>query len=374
MECFTANKTEKPTQKKLQDASKKGQILKSRDLTVCVIMLVGTLYLGYVFDVHHIMSILEYILDHNAKPDIWDYFKAMGIGWLKTIIPFLLVCMFTTILVSWFQSKMQLATEAIKFKFDSLNPVNGLKRIFGLKTVKEFVKAILYIIFFALAIKLFWSNHKSLLFKTLDGDIISLLSDWGEMLFLLILYCLGSMIIVLIFDFIAEYFLFMKDMKMDKQEVKREYKEQEGSPEIKSKRRERHQEILSEQLKSDVSNSRLMIANPTHIAIGIYFKPHLSPIPLISVRETNEVALAVRKYAKEIGIPIITDKKLARKIYATHRRYDYVSFENIDEILRLLLWLEEVENAGQPVPDELLPSEDKFKEGEDTKSENKDNN
>ncbi|MQS28883.1 EscU/YscU/HrcU family type III secretion system export apparatus switch protein [Escherichia coli] len=374
MECFTANKTEKPTQKKLQDASKKGQILKSRDLTVCVIMLVGTLYLGYVFDVHHIMSILEYILDHNAKPDIWDYFKAMGIGWLKTIIPFLLVCMFTTILVSWFQSKMQLATEAVKFKFDSLNPVNGLKRIFGLKTVKEFVKAILYIIFFALAIKLFWSNHKSLLFKTLDGDIISLLSDWGEMLFLLILYCLGSMIIVLIFDFIAEYFLFMKDMKMDKQEVKREYKEQEGSPEIKSKRRERHQEILSEQLKSDVSNSRLMIANPTHIAIGIYFKPHLSPIPLISVRETNEVALAVRKYAKEIGIPIITDKKLARKIYATHRRYDYVSFENIDEILRLLLWLEDVENAGQPVPDELLPSEDKFKEGEDTKSENKDNN
>ena len=121
-----ANKTEKPTQKKLQDASKKGQILKSRDLTISVIMLVGTLYLGYVFDVHHIMSILEYILDHNAKPNIWDYFKAMGVGWLKTNIPFLLVCMFTTILVSWFQSKMQLATEAVKFKF---------------------VKAILYIVF-----------------------------------------------------------------------------------------------------------------------------------------------------------------------------------------------------------------------------------
>lgn len=117
-----------------------------------------------------------------------------------------------------------------------------------------------------------------------------------------------------------------------------------------------------------------MIANPTHIAIGIYFKPHLSPIPLISVRETNEVALAVRKYAKEIGIPIITDKKLARKIYATHRRYDYVSFENIDEILRLLLWLEDVENAGQPVPDEQLSSEDKFIEGEEKEIENKDDN
>ncbi|EPF4175055.1 EscU/YscU/HrcU family type III secretion system export apparatus switch protein [Escherichia albertii] len=342
-----ANKTEKPTDKKLKDASKKGQILKSRDLTVSLIMLVGSLYLGYVFDVHHIMSILEYILDHNAKPDIWDYFKTIGIGWLKTIVPFLLVCMFTTILVSWFQSKMKLATEAIKLKFDSLNPINGLKKVFSLKTLKEFVKAILYIVFFCLAIRVFWGNNKSLLFKTLDGDIISLLSDWGEMLFLLVLYCLVSMIIILIFDYIAEYFLFMKDMKMDKQEVKREYKEQEGNPEVKSKRRERHQEILSEQLKSDVSNSRLMIANPTHIAIGIYFKPNLSPIPLISVRATNQVALAIRRYAQEIGIPVITDKKLARKIYATHRRYDYVSFENLDEILRLLLWLEDVENAGQ---------------------------
>ncbi|MCZ8639618.1 EscU/YscU/HrcU family type III secretion system export apparatus switch protein [Escherichia albertii] len=356
-----ANKTEKPTDKKLKDASKKGQILKSRDLTVSLIMLVGTLYLGYVFDVHHIMSILEYILDHNAKPDIWDYFKAIGIGWLKTIVPFLLVCMFTTILVSWFQSKMKLATEAIKLKFDSLNPVNGLKKIFSLKTLKEFVKAILYIVFFCLAIRVFWGNNKSLLFKTLDGDIISLLSDWGEMLFLLVLYCLVSMIIILIFDYIAEYFLFMKDMKMDKQEVKREYKEQEGNPEVKSKRRERHQEILSEQLKSDVSNSWLMIANPTHIAIGIYFKPNLSPIPLISVRATNQVALAIRRYAQEIGIPVITDKKLARKIYATHRRYDYVSFENLDEILRLLLWLEDVENVGQPDTTEEPVLEDEVK-------------
>lgn len=356
-----ANKTEKPTDKKLKDASKKGQILKSRDLTVSLIMLVGTLYLGYVFDVHHIMSILEYILDHNAKPDIWDYFKAIGIGWLKTIVPFLLVCMFTTILVSWFQSKMKLATEAIKLKFDSLNPINGLKKIFSLKTLKEFVKAILYIVFFCLAIRVFWGNNKSLLFKTLDGDIISLLSDWGEMLFLLVLYCLVSMIIILIFDYIAEYFLFMKDMKMDKQEVKREYKEQEGNPEVKSKRRERHQEILSEQLKSDVSNSRLMIANPTHIAIGIYFKPNLSPIPLISVRATNQVALAIRRYAQEIGIPVIMDKKLARKIYATHRRYDYVSFENLDEILRLLLWLEDVENAGQPDTTEEPVLEDEVK-------------
>ncbi|MGG6549365.1 UNVERIFIED_CONTAM: EscU/YscU/HrcU family type III secretion system export apparatus switch protein, partial [Prevotella sp. 15_C9] len=82
-------------------------------------------------------------------------------------------------------------------------------------------------------------------------------------------------LIVLLLDAIAEYFLTMKDMKMDKEEVKREMKEQEGNPEVKSKRREVHMEILSEQVKSDIENSRLIVANPTHITIGIYFKPEL---------------------------------------------------------------------------------------------------
>lgn len=77
---------------------------------------------------------------------------------------------------------------------------------------------------------------------------------------------------------------------------------------------------------------------------------------------------------RKSGYQLLQIKKISTKIYATHRRYDYVSFENIDEILRLLLWLEDVENAGQPVPDEQFSSEDKFIEGEDTEIENKDNN
>ncbi|XLM19520.1 EscU/YscU/HrcU family type III secretion system export apparatus switch protein, partial [Chromobacterium piscinae] len=94
---------------------------------------------------------------------------------------------------------------------------------------------------------------------------------WRELLLSLVLTCLGCIVVVLILDALAEYLLFMKDMKMDREEVKREMKEQEGNPEIKSRRREAHLEILSEQVKSDVENSRLIIANPTHIAIGIYF-------------------------------------------------------------------------------------------------------
>lgn len=265
--------------------------------------------------------------------------------WLRIIIPFIFICVTFTIIFSLAQSKFRLATEAIKFNFDALNPVRGLKKIFSLRTVKELVKTILYLFFFGLANYAFWGNNKSLIFNTLDGDVKSIFSDWGKLFFLLIVYNLSSFIVVLIIDMVAEYFLFMKDMKMDKQEVKREYKEQEGDPEVKSRRKELHRELLSEQLKSDIDNSRLIIANPTHISIGIYFKPQFSPIPVISVREINQIALAVRRYAEEKGIPVVTDMKLARRIYASHKRYDYVCLDELDKVIHLLMWLEDVEKT-----------------------------
>jgi type III secretion protein U len=145
-------------------------------------------------------------------------------------------------------------------------------------------------------------------------------------------------------------FLYLKDLRMDKKEVERERKELEGDPLIKNKRRQLHMELLSAQEKHDIENSRLVIANPTHVAIGIYFKPELSPIPFVSIRERNQRALAVRRYAEKMGVPVIVDPALARRLYRTHQRYDMVSMEEIHQVVRLLLWLQQVEIAGMDLP------------------------
>jgi type III secretion protein U len=86
------------------------------------------------------------------------------------------------------------------------------------------------------------------------------------------------------------------------------------------------------------------------VAIGIYFKPELSPIPFVSIRERNQRALAVRRYAEKIGVPVIVDPALARRLYRTHQRYDMVSMEEIHQVVRLLLWLQQVEIAGTDLP------------------------
>lgn len=346
---MSSNKTEQPTRKRLEESSKKGQSFKSKDLIITCLTLGGVAYLVSYASFNEFMSIIKSIVDNNFEQNIADY--SLAVFWiaLKYMLPFLLLCLFCSALPALLQAGFVLATEALKINLSALNPVEGVKKLFSMRTVKDTVKTLLYLASFVVALFIVWDGYKIQLFSQLHGDITGIAITWRELLFSLVITCVGCSIVVLVLDALAEYFLTMKDMKMDKEEVKREMKEQEGNPEIKSRRREIHMEILSEQVKSDVENSRLIIANPTHIAIGIYFKPELMPFPLISVYEKNQRALAVRTYAEKIGVPVVVDIKLARSLFKTHRRYNLISLEEVDEVLRLLVWLEEVENAGKEV-------------------------
>ncbi|MBP4044167.1 EscU/YscU/HrcU family type III secretion system export apparatus switch protein [Chromobacterium violaceum] len=345
---MSSNKTEKPTRKKLQDAAKKGQSFKSRDLVVACLTLCGVAYLVSFGSLVELMGIFRQALAGGFQQDMRGYAQAVFWQGLKLLLPIFLLCVAASALPVLLQTGFVLASEALKLNLEALNPINGFKKLFSLRTVKEAVKALLYLASFVVAVALIWRKHKALLFAQLNGSVMDIAAVWRELLLSLVLTCLGCIVLILILDALAEYFLFMKDMKMDKQEVKREMKEQEGNPEIKSRRREAHFELLSEQVKSDVENSRLIIANPTHIAIGIYFRPELVPIPFVSVMETNQRALAVRAYAEKVGVPVVRDVPLARRILASHRRYSFINLEEVDEVLRLLEWLEQVENAGRP--------------------------
>ncbi|PRP70980.1 EscU/YscU/HrcU family type III secretion system export apparatus switch protein [Chromobacterium amazonense] len=341
-----ANKTEKPTRKRLQDAAKKGQSFKSRDLIIVCLILSCVAYLVSFGSLVELMGAFRQALGYEFKQDMQGYARAVFWLGLKLLLPILLLCVLASALPSLIQTGFVMASEALKLDLSSLNPVNGFKKLFSLRTAKEVVKALLYLVCFGVAAAVVWHKHKALLFSQLNGSPLGMAVVWRELLLSLVLSCLACIVVVLILDAVAEFLLFMKDMKMERDEVKREAKEQAGNPEIKSRRREVHMEILSEQVKSDVENSRLIVANPTHIAVGIYFKPELLPIPLISVMETNQRALAVRTHAEKAGVPVVTDVKLARRLFATHTRYSYVSLDEIDDVLRLLVWLEEVENAG----------------------------
>jgi len=341
----SASKTEKPTAKRLRDAARKGQTFKAKDLVISCLTLCGISYMVFNSSLGHVMQVYCRIIASGFDIDLQDYSMMLVLVGLKALLPLLLVCVLGGALPALLQSGFAVASEALKLNLDALNPINGFKKLFSLRTVKDTFKALLYLGSFALALWIVWVTQRQLLFAQLFAQPAGLFQIWGHLLLVLVLVFLACILLIVVLDALSEYWLFMKDQMMDKDSVKREHKEQDGNPEIKGRRRDLHMELLSEQVKSDVRNSRMIIANPTHIAIGVYFRPEITVLPFISLMETNQRALAVRAYAKEVGVPVVNDAPLARRIFKTHQRYSFLQVQEVEEVLRLLIWLEQVEQA-----------------------------
>jgi type III secretion protein U len=341
----SSSKTEMPTPKRRRDAAKKGQTFKAKDLTTSCLTLFGIGYLVTNATLLELMEVYRKVIANGFNLQMQPYL--MDLMWiaLRTVLPILLICVLASAVPTLIQTGLALASEALKLNFGALNPINGFKKLFSLRTVKDSVKALLYLASFGVALWIVWLTQRQLIFSQLHAQPLALFPIWGKLLLVLVLTFLACILLIVMLDALCEYWLYIKELKMDKQSVKREHKEQDGNPEIKGRRRDLHRELLSEQIKSDIKGSRVIIANPTHIAIGIYFRPELTVLPFISLMETNQRALAVRAYAEKVGVPVITDIPLARRIFSTHRRYSFIQEQEVEQVLRLLIWLEQVEKA-----------------------------
>ncbi|MBR8313151.1 EscU/YscU/HrcU family type III secretion system export apparatus switch protein [Burkholderia dolosa] len=339
------SKTEEATPKKRRDSAERGQILKARDAVVACVMLCGVFVVSKM-SLHEIGAVMIDMMQNGFDVDTSSYVKSLLVACLKVVAPVLLVCILAAAVPSLMQSKFVLATKALKINFEALNPVRGFKKIFNLRTVKDFVKSLLYLVVFSVAVSIVWVRNKEKLLAQFYSDLHGVVGIWKDLMVDLVLTCLGCALVILILDVLVEMLIHRKELRMAKEEVKRERKENEGSPEIKGRRKEMHQELLSEQDKHDIQNSKMIIANPTHVAVGIYFNPSHLPFPLVSISERNQRALAVRSYAEKIGVPVIVDVPLARQIYKSHKRYEIVSLDVLEPVVRLMVWLRDVELAA----------------------------
>lgn len=343
-----AEKTEKPTPKKLRDSARKGQTFKSRDITALAVLMVGSVILGSFFDFDRWIQLFHGIALTGNTPAPADYVRMLARLLLYAVMPLVLLCALAGALPSLIQSRFTLASEAIRFDLSLISPAKGFKRLFSLRSIKELAKAWLYLAVFALAIYLFAKLYHRQVFSLFQAGPMAQAHLWVWLAIRLIFLFIGCALPILVLDALAEFFIYYKDMKMDVHEVKQEYRQSEGNPEVKSKRHESHRELLSEQVKSDIEKSDFILANPTHIAIGIYINADIVSWPFISVMETNLVAQAVIRHAEAASVPVVRNISLARSIYRTSRRYSFVSQDVLDEVMRTLIWLRQVEMAERP--------------------------
>ncbi|NRD71763.1 type III secretion system export apparatus subunit SctU [Shewanella sp. VB17] len=346
---MSGEKTEQPTAKKIREARQKGQVAKSKEIVSTAIILIlfafllsmSDYYLEHMGNIIMLPAVYGYQSFDNALADITD---ALITEILYMVIPIALLSACVAIVTHLTQFGLLFSAEPIKPEFKKINPVEGTKRIFSMKSMIEFLKSIVKV---ALLSLLIWvvieGNIQDILRMPICG-LACIPLILGTLLKQLMLTAGVGFIIISIGDYAFERYQHTKQLKMSKDEVKREYKEMEGSPEIKSRRRQLHQEMQTSNSRDNVKRSSVLVTNPTHIAIGIYYNKGETPLPVLTLKEKGDQALQLIEYAKELGIPVIQKVPLARALYADGNVDQYIPSELIQPVAEVLRWLQTLEH------------------------------
>lgn len=318
-----SDKTEKATPKKRSDLRKKGQVLQSRELPTTLILLI--LFLSVRIFGRSISNSLIRLFDmfafQSTGYNLQEPSEAMKLisfvmlELLKMIAPFFIIAIVIGILGSYVQIGFLFTFEPLKPKFSHLNPINGLKKMFSVRSLFELGKSIIKVIL------ILWVAYSSIrgeftnILKLMDlgiGQIAAYIID--TVLGIAIKICFYLLIIAAV-DYFFQWRRYEKDIRMSKQEIKEEYKQAEGNPEIKSRIRQKQREISMRRMLSEVPKADVVITNPTHFAIAIKYEPQKMPAPYVIAKGADFMAKRIREVAEENKVHIVENKPLAQALY-----------------------------------------------------------
>ncbi|WP_236896303.1 MULTISPECIES: fused FliR family export protein/FlhB family type III secretion system protein [Clostridium] len=317
------DKTEEATPKKKSESRNKGQIARSKDVSVAITMVICTLLISSLWGMltSGFKDVLIYFLNF---PMIKDFDNAtisnlaittvIKIG--SYLLPFALPIMVGGIIASLLQTGFIITAEPLKPSFGKLNPLNGLKNMISKRSMVDLSKNLIIItIISIICYKYISGNYQSIL-----GISNLYLPSLSEEVKNLVVGIFKQICIVLVIIAAIDYFLQVrmhnKEMRMTKQEIKDEYKQSEGDPKLKGKIKQRQRELGMKRMMQSVADATVVITNPTHLAIAIKYEEGKDmEAPKIVAKGADYVAFKIKSIAKENEVPVIENKPLARLMY-----------------------------------------------------------
>lgn len=321
-------KTEPATAKKLKDAREDGKVTKSKELTAAfdliVLFLVLKIFISFVGE--RLVGIFDYV--YSRMPDFLEinsigvssvaashYMADILLQMLLTMLPFLLFGLVITFLVSVVQVGWKVTGKPLKPDLNKFNPINGFKRIISKDSLFELLKSIIKIAV------IFWvaysrvKNHKEELFILYEIPLNQAIALIGSVIIDTGLYISIVYLVIGFADFAYQKHKFNEDMKMTKQEVKDEFKNTEGDPQIKGRQRRKMQETSQRRMMHDVPKADVVITNPTHLAVAVKYDADVNTAPVVLAKGEEYVAQKIKEVARENNIEIVENKPLARMLY-----------------------------------------------------------
>ncbi|MFP2770590.1 flagellar biosynthesis protein FlhB [Oceanisphaera sp. KMM 10153] len=316
-------KTEQPTEQRLRQAREKGQIPRSKELGTAAVLLSAALGLMMVGDALGLA--MSRVFEHNFRIDREALFdpeammpalrdSLLGLMW--PLFGFFAIVLVAALVGNSLLGGVNFSSQAMLPKLDRMSPMKGFKRMFGMQALVELLKSIAKVVFIAtLAIWLLWGQFDNILRLSDETLPAAMVGSLELLLRMGLLLCMALLPIVAI-DVPFQIWNHTRQLKMTLQEIKDEYKNTEGKPEVKGRIRRLQQEMANRRMMGEVPTADVVVVNPTHYSVALrYDKDKPGAAPVVVAKGLDEIALKIREIAREYEVPVISSPALARAVY-----------------------------------------------------------
>ncbi|GAB4270230.1 MAG: SctU family type III secretion system export apparatus subunit VscU [Opitutales bacterium] len=347
----SGEKTEDPTPKRLRDSRKKGQVAKSTDVssTFIIIMIFMTFAASWDHNLNRVKDLITlapHFYEAPVKDAIYSIMRGAVYQFVMVSLPFVLVTIAAGLFINFVQVGFVISFESVKPDIKKLNPIEGVKKIFSVKNFVEFLKSSIKIIFISILVYIVVKKEIDPIIKIPFTGLQGLLTITGPVIGDIVKNVVLGYIMIAVFDYFFQKKNHIKQLRMTKDEVKREYKEMEGDPEIKGKRKQLHKELVMNDAVENTRKSSVLITNPTHYAVALYYKMGQTELPIVTAKGQGYLAQMMMKAAKESDVPIMRNVPLAHSLYNDAQEKSYIPQDLIRPVVEVLAWVESL-NQGR---------------------------
>tara|TARA_B110000238_G_scaffold14781_2_gene14437 strand:+ start:10105 stop:11256 length:1152 start_codon:yes stop_codon:yes gene_type:complete len=323
-ESSSEERTEEPTAKRLEKAREDGQIVRSQELSVAA-MMIGTALFMYLFGGYLVIKVGE-IFSRGFVFDRKDIFDAkllpytFGTHALESILVVLPIFALTIIIAfaaAGLLGGYNVSMKALAPKASKLNPIQGFKRIFGMKALVELTKAVLKFSLVGSVLYIVVSNNFHALLAVGFMGLEPAMTAAGNIIASGVVWVALTLIVAAGIDVPYQLYEHNKKMKMTKQEIKDEFKDTEGRPEVKAQIRRKQREMAMALMMDAVGDADVIVVNPEHFAVALSYDPSSTGAPMLIAKGVDFLAQGIRERAKEKGVPVFSAPTLARALYFT---------------------------------------------------------
>ncbi|MBN1301133.1 MAG: flagellar biosynthesis protein FlhB [Melioribacteraceae bacterium] len=346
-------KTEQPTSKKLEDQRQEGKVAKSQEISSFAVFGSGLiiLFLSRNFVGNQLSDLSKYVFNSLDTLQLTSsllqlYFAKMMLYFFITISPILLGIVLVSFAANVSQVGFRITVKALKPKFEKLNPLNGIKKIFfSTQSLVEVLKTLFKVMLIG--------GFTYFILETLVVDSISLvnltvfeiLNNLIESALQLVWKVALVYAVLAAADFVWTRYKYKKDNMMTKQEVKEEHKQVEGDPMVKGKIKGMQLEMARRRMMQDIPTADVVITNPTHFAIAIKYEPQKHHAPKVVAKGVDELAQRIKKIAAENNVPMHEDRELARALYKMCDVGDFIPEKLFHAVAKILAYIFNLRNS-----------------------------